>query len=101
MMENKLRSKGLYAFTFLVFLSVASNAQINITLGSAGRENFNSIDASARASLPANWKMSAADKGNSAIWSTVSNVATVKAVSQSAGGATYTFDAIVNGDNAD
>jgi hypothetical protein len=40
-MENKLRYKGLHAFTFLFFLSAAANAQTGIGLNTLVTGNFN------------------------------------------------------------
>lgn len=40
-MENKLRNKGLYAFTLLLFSPVAANAQTDIGLTTVVTENFN------------------------------------------------------------
>ncbi|SMC83786.1 beta strand repeat-containing protein, partial [Moheibacter sediminis] len=68
--------------------------QISISNNNPVMENFNSMGTSGTASLPSNWKMSAAGQGTSANWSTATNVTAVTQGASSgspATGARYNF----------
>ncbi|MEO5570633.1 MAG: hypothetical protein ABIT08_09305, partial [Bacteroidia bacterium] len=73
---SSLFSTGIFAAVAVIlsFSFFSAKGQISIPNTTPVTENFNGMGASATASLPANWKMSAAGGGATANWSTGSNV---------------------------
>jgi hypothetical protein len=73
-MKSKLIPQKLLLFVSLLVFTNAK-AQISIKKDSVAVQNFNSIGNTATASLPANWKMSAAGNGTAATWTSGTNIA--------------------------
>jgi hypothetical protein len=86
---------GLAGMAAVLLISTqVGTGQISITNSSAVTQNFNGIGSTTTASLPANWKMTAAGAGTSAGWSTGTNIsATTQAASTGSptGGGAYNW----------
>lgn len=70
----KLTAYLAYSIVVVLAACVLAEGQISISSGAAVAENFNGIGTVSTATLPANWKMSAARAGDTAMYSTIANL---------------------------
>ena len=65
---------GIFLLAAAMLFSGNAFGQIGLPNTTAVTENFNTMGATATASLPANWKMSSAGTGATSNWLTATNV---------------------------
>lgn len=95
-MKRSIQSK-IFLLICTVCIFTATTAQVSITGSSAVTENFDGIGTSATATLPSNWKMSAAGQGSSSLAFT--NAGNLTATNQAASSGTPVTGARYNWGN--